>query len=109
MVMYFAEGRVGVKRRLCSWSVVNGSELSVRCISNALSVLRNDLKLYDTERTGSDCSGEKRTKSTAIQVFLNQLWSVFQCTHHPPRARSRITQDRVWQEPIKFSFFSEKN
>ncbi len=109
MVMYFAEGRVGVKRRLCSRSVVNGSEFSVSCISNALSMLRNDLKLYETERTGSDCSGEKRTKSTEIQVFLRQLWSVFQCTHHPPRARSRITQDRVRQEPIKFSFFSEKN
>ncbi|MCR9232246.1 MAG: hypothetical protein NXI29_14640 [bacterium] len=84
------QGRGGVKRKLCCGLRVSVPEFSVSCISNALKVLRNDLKMYETVRTGSDCSGEKLEKSTAIQVHLSNLWSVFQCTHRPPRARSTI-------------------
>ena len=86
----FAERRGGVKRKLCCGLRVSVPEFRVSCISNALKVLRNDLKMYETVRTGSDCSGEKLEKSTAIQVHLNNLWAVFQCTHRPPRARSTI-------------------
>jgi len=86
----FAERRGGVKRKLCCGLRVSLLEFPVSCISNALKVLRNDLKMYETVRTGSDCSGEKLEKSTAIQVHLNDLWAVFQCTHRPPRARSTI-------------------
>ncbi|QDU03496.1 hypothetical protein V6x_32150 [Gimesia chilikensis] len=62
---------------------------------NALSVLRNDLKSYETEGTGAGCFGEKRENSTRIQVNLARLWSLFQCTHQPPRARSTISQDMI--------------
>ncbi len=86
----FAERRGGVKRKLCCGLRVSLLEFPVSCISNALKVLRNDLKMYETVRTGSECSGEKLEKSTAIQVHLNDLWAVFQCTHRPPRARSTI-------------------
>ena len=86
----FAERRGGVKRKLCCGLRVSVPEFRVSCISNALKVLRNDLKMYETVRTGSDCSGEKLEKSTAIQVDLSHLSVVFQCTHRPPRARSTI-------------------
>ena len=62
---------------------------------NALSVLRNDLNSYETEGTAAGCSSEKRENSTRIQVNLARLWSLFQCTHHPPRARSTISQDMI--------------
>jgi hypothetical protein len=53
-----------------------------------MNVLRNDLKMYETVLTGAGCSGAKVEKSTAMQVLLCDLLPVFQCTHHPPRARS---------------------
>jgi len=62
---------------------------------NELSVLRNDLKSYETEGTGVGCSDEKQENSTRIQVNLARLWPLFQCTQHPPRARSTISQDMI--------------
>ncbi|QDU03887.1 hypothetical protein V6x_36100 [Gimesia chilikensis] len=64
-----------------------------RSFSIALKVLRDDLKLRGTDRSGSFCSGEDREKSTMIQVNLSDLCAVFRCTHHPPRARSTIAQE----------------
>ena len=61
-------------------------------LRNALNVLRNDLKRNETLGTGSFCAGEKLEKTTPIQVLLSHLCVVFRCTHHPPRARSTITQ-----------------
>jgi hypothetical protein len=71
-----------VKR--CSWLVI--------LLLGVLRVLRNDLKSYETEGTGSFCFGENLEKSTAIQVKLMHLFAVFQCSHRPPRARSRFVQ-----------------
>ncbi len=68
------------------------SEYTVSCLRNALKVLRNDLKSYETMRSGAACSGENSRKSTRIQVLLRHLFVKFQCTHHPPRARSTIAQ-----------------
>ena len=64
-----------------------------RSFSIALKVLRDDLKLRCIDRSGSFCSGEDREKSTTIQVNVSDLCAVFQCTHHPPRARSTIAQE----------------
>ena len=72
---------------------VNASEVPASLFECALNMLRNDLKMYETKRTGSECSAEKLEKSTAIQVMLRDLCAVFRCTHHPPRARSTITQE----------------
>ncbi|QDT23434.1 hypothetical protein HG66A1_52510 [Gimesia chilikensis] len=66
------------------------SDFRVSVLRSALKVLRNDLKCYETEGTGDECPGEKLEKSTAIQVVLSHLFGRFQCTHHPPRARSTI-------------------
>ncbi|QDT85961.1 hypothetical protein MalM14_36330 [Gimesia chilikensis] len=66
------------------------SEFPVSCHSVWLKWFRNALKLYETTGTGAECSGEKRQKSTAIQVHPGHLCHRFQCTHHPPRARSTI-------------------
>ncbi len=71
---------------------MNHSESAVSCLRNALKVLRNDLKSYETKRSGAACSGENSPKSTRIQVLLRHLFVKFQCTHHPPRARSTIAQ-----------------
>ncbi|QDT21351.1 hypothetical protein HG66A1_31500 [Gimesia chilikensis] len=62
---------------------------------NELSVLRNDLKSYETEGTDVVCSSENRENSTRIQVNLARLWPLFQCMHHPSRARSTISQDMI--------------
>ena len=88
----FAERRGGVKRKLCCGLRVSLLEFPVSCISNALKVLRNDLKFYETLRTGAVCSGEKPEKTTAIQVILGRWFAVFPCSDHPPRARSTISQ-----------------
>ena len=49
------------------------SDFRVSVLRSALKVLRNDLKYYETEGTGDECSGEKLEISTAIQVILNHL------------------------------------
>ena len=71
---------------------VNASEVTASLFECALNMLRNELKMYEIKRTGSECSAENLEKSTAIQVMLRDLCAVFRCTHHPPRARSTITQ-----------------
>ncbi|QDV19550.1 hypothetical protein Pan153_42160 [Gimesia panareensis] len=86
----FVNRRAGVKQNLCSEFSVSCLDLLLNCISVVLSLLRNDLKMYETFRTGDFYSGEKLEKSTAIQVDLSHLYAVFQCTHRPPRARSTI-------------------
>ena len=68
------------------------SEFTVSCRSVWLKWFRNALKSYETTGTGAECSGEKRQNSTAIQVNLGYLCRRFQCTHHPPRARSTIAK-----------------
>ena len=73
----------------CAFALKDG-ELMLNLLRNALSVLRNDLKCYGTCRTGAGCSGEKVENSTSIQVLLCHWFTVFQCTHRPPRARSTI-------------------
>ena len=78
---------------LCSDFRRGGDEMWTRSFSIALKVLRDDLKLRGTDRSGSFCSGEDREKSTTIQVNLSDLCAVFRCTHHPPRARSTIAQE----------------
>lgn len=88
MVFYFEKWREGVKQNMCFGCFVNCSGLMVSCISVVLSMLRSDLKMDETWVTGAFCSGEKREKSTAIQVLLRDLFRVFWCSHHPPRARS---------------------
>ncbi|QDT27662.1 hypothetical protein Enr10x_29800 [Gimesia panareensis] len=102
----FVKRHVGVKGEICSEFAVNCFEFRVSLLRFALNVLRNDLKMYETCRTGSFCSTEKREKSTAIQVILYHWFAVFQCTHHPPRARStfaskyesgRTVQDQSFQ------------
>ncbi|QDT83061.1 hypothetical protein MalM14_06920 [Gimesia chilikensis] len=80
----------GRSRDFCFVCAVSGGEFAVSGWRVWLNVLRNDLKSYGTAGTGSFCSGEKREKSTAIQVDLSHLSVVFQCTHRPPRARSTI-------------------
>ena len=80
----------GRSRGFCFDFDVSGGEFAVSGGRVWLNVLRNDLKSYGTAGTGSFCSGEKREKSTAIQVDLSHLSVVFQCTHRPPRARSTI-------------------
>ena len=71
---------------------MNHSDSAVSCLRIALKVLRNDLKSYETRRSSAACSGENSRKSTRIQVLLRHLFVKFQCTHHPPRARSTIAQ-----------------
>ena len=78
---------------LCSDVRGGGDEMWTRSFSIALKVLRDDLKLRGIDRSGSFCSGEDREKSTTIQVNVSDLCAVFQCTHHPPRARSTIAQE----------------
>jgi len=80
----------GGQGELCFDSDLKGGELLVSLARNALKVLRNDLKFYETSGTGSVCAGEKLEKSTAIQVNLSHWCVVFQCSHRPPRARSTI-------------------
>ena len=77
----------------CFAFTVNASEVPASLFECALNMLRNDLKMYEIKRTGSECSAEKLEKSTAIQVKLSDLCAVFRCTHHPPRARSTIAQE----------------
>ncbi|QDT27689.1 hypothetical protein Enr10x_30070 [Gimesia panareensis] len=91
-VFDFAEWQVGVKGKLCSEWAVNCFDFMVSLLRFALNVLRDDLKMYETGRTGSCCFGEKLEKSTAIQVNLNHLFALFPCSHHPPRARSTFAQ-----------------
>lgn len=88
LMLDFVEGHVGVKGNTCFEFVASCFEMGVSGLSNAVRVIRNDLKLYGTYGTGSFCVGEKRGKSTAIQVLLSHWWAVFQCSHHPPRAQS---------------------
>ncbi len=90
---HLVEGRAGVKGGLCSEFRGVRDEMWTRSFSIALKVLRDDLKLRGTDRSGSFCSGEDREKSTTIQVNLSDLCAVFRCTHHPPRARSTIAQE----------------
>ncbi len=49
------------------------SDFRVSVLRSVLKVVRNDLKCYETEGTGDECSGEKLEKSTAIQMVLNHL------------------------------------
>ena len=49
------------------------SDFRVSVLRSVLKVLRNDLKCYETEGTGGNCSGEKSENSTAIQVMLSHL------------------------------------
>ena len=90
---HLVEGRAGVKGGLCAEFRGVGGEMLARYLSIALNVLRDDLKLRGTDRTGSFCSGEDREKSMTIQVNLSDLCAAFRCTHHPPRARSTIAQE----------------
>lgn len=106
----FVEGRGEVKRVLrnsAAESALMFPELLLRCTSNALSVLRNALILYETCGTGSECSGENLQNSTPIQVLLTHWWNRFRCTHRPPRARSRISQNTDRELRFKFNLFSE--
>ena len=89
----FVEWRVEVKRESWIECGVRCVEFTVSLCRAVVSVLRDDLKMDGTLRTCDFCSGEKLENSTLIQVHLSPLWSVFQCTHHPPRARSTITQE----------------
>ena len=82
----------GGQGELCFDSELKGGELLVSVARNALKVLRNDLKFYETLGTGAVCSGEKPEKSTAIQVILGRWFAVFPCSDHPPRERSTISQ-----------------
>ncbi|QDT18479.1 hypothetical protein HG66A1_02400 [Gimesia chilikensis] len=88
LMLDFVERRVGVKGDSGFEFVASSFEMGVSGHSNAVRVLRNDLKLYGTMGTGSVCVGENRGKSTAIQVLLGHWWAVFQCSDHPPRAQS---------------------
>ena len=109
-IIDFVEGRGEVKRMLrnpAAESALMFPELLLRCTSNALSVLRNALKMYETCGSGSVCSGENIPKSTAIQVQLTHWWNRFRCTHRPPRARSRISQNTDRELRFKFNLFSE--
>ncbi len=90
LMLDFVEGRVGVKGNAGFEFVASSFEMEVSGHSNAVRVLRNDLKLYGTCGTGSFCVSENRGKSTLIQVLLGHWWAVFQCSHHPPRAQSTI-------------------
>ena len=90
LTLDFVEGRVGVKGNAGFEFVASSFEMGASGLSNAVRVLRNDLKLYGTMGTGSVCVGENRGKSTAIQVLLGHWWAVFQCSDHPPRAQSTI-------------------
>ena len=62
MYLDFAKGYAGVKGYMCSVSAVNCSGFLVSCILPALSMLRNDLKMYERLRTGSKCSAGQRVK-----------------------------------------------
>ncbi|WP_417393730.1 hypothetical protein [Gimesia chilikensis] len=86
----FVEGREGVKGNACFEFAASYFEMGVSGHSNAVRVLRNELKLYGTCGTGSFCISENPGKSTLIQVLLGHWWAVFQCSHHPPRAQSTI-------------------
>ena len=71
LMLDFVERRVGVKGNTCFEFVASSFEMGVSGLSNAVRVLRNDLKLYGTCGTGSFCFSENRGKSTAIQVLLS--------------------------------------
>jgi hypothetical protein len=70
LMLDFVERRVGVKGNTCFEFVASSFEMGASGLSNAVRVLRNDLKLYGTCGTGSFCFSENRGKSTAIQVLL---------------------------------------
>ena len=51
--LYFEKGRRWVKRKLCCGGTVKSCELLVIVLRNALKLLRNDLKSYETWGTGA--------------------------------------------------------
>ena len=60
-----ARGGQGI---LCSETIMNCFQCAAKLLCTSVSMLRNDLKSYETGGTGAVCFDEKVEKSTAIQV-----------------------------------------
>ena len=60
--LYFEKGRRWVKRRLCCGGTVKSCELLANVLRNALKLLRNDLKFYETWRIGDFYSSADEVK-----------------------------------------------
>lgn len=75
------------------------------CAESGSKCAKSGSIINETTGTTGICSGENLEKSTPIQVNLDQKYVRFQCSHHRPRARRRITKFPFRRERIKGSLF----